>query len=428
MTDRRIVLVAGMYHPDPRVGAVRPQKVVRALTQAGWTVDVVTAGATESVDTGDSGETVHRVVPNITLRDRLFGVRGEAGQPAEPPRASRRSWLPTIVRDTLLAPLVVPDLERGLIGPVAERARELLDKGPAILYSTSPPHSVAIAARRALRELPHPWIAEFRDPWTNPGHRAGELRPWLWRTIDTLLERSVLRRVNRVVGVSDGIASWLRERWSGDGEVVISRNGVDTVYSHDPTDLDTIVYLGELYLGRDPRPFFRALGEALDTRPERATRCRMIGDVNTFWGESTAAMASEAGIAHRVTFEERVGRDEAIAIQCNAGLLLLLAQQQPLQVPNKLYEYLATRRPILAFVDDDGESAKILRDVGGHFIISELTPPADIPHIIQAALDAAGSGEPVGSQAGVAKLSTASQMAQVVALLDDVWSRHYGRP
>ena len=52
------------------------------------------------------------------------------------------------------------------------------------------------------------------------------------------------------------------------------------------------------------------------------------------------------------------------------GALLLLAQNQPDQVPNKLYEYLGTRRTILAFVDQDGESAAMLRQVGGHYLFS----------------------------------------------------------
>lgn len=37
---------------------------------------------------------------------------------------------------------------------------------------------------------------------------------------------------------------------------------------------------------------------------------------------------------------------------------------------NKVYEYLGTRRPILAVVDEDGETAQMLRMVGGHQLVS----------------------------------------------------------
>jgi len=39
-------------------------------------------------------------------------------------------------------------------------------------------------------------------------------------------------------------------------------------------------------------------------------------------------------------------------------------------VPNKLYEYLGARRPILAFADNDGETAGMLRSLAGHYVIS----------------------------------------------------------
>ncbi|MDX2121780.1 MAG: hypothetical protein SF070_12085, partial [Gemmatimonadota bacterium] len=57
-------------------------------------------------------------------------------------------------------------------------------------------------------------------------------------------------------------------------------------------------------------------------------------------------------------------------------VLLLLAQQQPDQVPNKLYEYLGTRAPILAFADDAGETAAMLREAGGHTLVTGSDPDA----------------------------------------------------
>jgi hypothetical protein len=36
-----------------------------------------------------------------------------------------------------------------------------------------------------------------------------------------------------------------------------------------------------------------------------------------------------------------------------------------------LYDYLATGRPILAFADEDGETALMLREIGGHHLLRE---------------------------------------------------------
>src|SRR6185295_7369510 len=60
--------------------------------------------------------------------------------------------------------------------------------------------------------------------------------------------------------------------------------------------------------------------------------------------------------------------------------LLLVATEQPLQIPGKTYEYLAAARRILALTDRDGATADLLRPLAGCRI-------AETPAEIQAALD-----------------------------------------
>ena len=40
-------------------------------------------------------------------------------------------------------------------------------------------------------------------------------------------------------------------------------------------------------------------------------------------------------------------------------------------MPNKLYEYLGSRNPILAFADAQGETAKMLQQAGRHRLVTE---------------------------------------------------------
>jgi len=92
--------------------------------------------------------------------------------------------------------------------------------------------------------------------------------------------------------------------------------------------------------------------------------CRSIGPVSV---EKEIGMLGLTDVVH---IQDWVPRAAAKAFVDDADVLLLLAQQQPDQVPNKLYEYLGTRRPILAFADADGETARMLRQVGGHHVIT----------------------------------------------------------
>ena len=76
------------------------------------------------------------------------------------------------------------------------------------------------------------------------------------------------------------------------------------------------------------------------------------------------------GLTDVVRIHDWLPHATAKSFMDEADVLLLLAQRQPDQVPNKLYEYLGTRRPILAFADSDGETARMLQQVGGHHVIT----------------------------------------------------------
>jgi glycosyltransferase involved in cell wall biosynthesis len=112
---------------------------------------------------------------------------------------------------------------------------------------------------------------------------------------------------------------------------------------------------------------------------------RWVGDLSL---ESYVRDLGLAGIAH---IREWIPHAEMQRILAQSDLLLLLAQRQPLQVPNKLYEYLGTGVPILAVTDADGETARMLHDVGGHYVVERDTCD-DITAALRSALRASGSG------------------------------------
>ena len=95
----------------------------------------------------------------------------------------------------------------------------------------------------------------------------------------------------------------------------------------------------------------------------------------------------------------------------SSDALLLLALDQPDQVPNKVYEYLGARRPILAVADEDGETARMLKQVGGHQVVSSNNAER-IRHALDALLNQDRRG-PVGDPGVLEKWTMAAQMAEL---------------
>lgn len=262
-----------------------------------------------------------------------------------------------------------------------------------VLYSTAPPMSVHRAARAVAQRLGVPWVAEYRDPWHDPDTGRPAFAGTIMAAAARTMRRQIVTGPNLCVGVSDGIVSWLERDQARDP--VLARNGIPDRLLAVATNASAIdphrtVYFGSFYLQRTPIHYFDAL---VALREEGALSgdfaLDLIGDVATFNGAPLADMLKSRRLAEATTIAARIPHSEVMERMRSAGVLLLLAQQQPRQVPNKLYEYFAANRPILAWVDHDGESAQLLRQVGGHFLVTEQTPATEIPAIVRAAMDAA---------------------------------------
>ena len=390
-----ILLIAYSFPPDPIVGSLRAAKVTEAFRQAGHHVDVITARLPDEksrVRASEPGMAVHavRAIPHPLqlyrwAKTRFAADTGADSSKSPPVHGSDADGAPA-ARDLrrisawkryLVSALWIPDDMQGFIIPAVLRSRSLFRRGVDLVYTTSPPHSDHLVGLLLKKMYGVKWIAEFRDPWSD---RARQPR-WQSAGADALnqhLERLCLQAADRVVAVTDGIADLLAPRMENAVEerLIVARNGIENLA---PAALPRtnrrpfrIVYLGNLYLGRDPVPFLKAVA-AVKQRHDLGPvdlRVDFIGSCETFRDISVRQVADDLGISDLITLRGWVQHSEGQAAIEDADLLLLLAQQQPRQVPNKLYEYLGTRRPILAMADEDGETARMLRAVGGQYVVT----------------------------------------------------------
>jgi len=292
---------------------------------------------------------------------RTRGSTSPAASPLVPIDASSRL---AGVRDWAHRHLLVPDAAVGWYPyalPAARRA--VRDHGCEAIVSTSPYPTSHLVAMTASRRERTPWIADFRDLWSQSLVR--EPRGPLRSRFETMVDGSVLRRATTVTAASDGIANALRT-WPTHPRVLVVRNGYDPDLTEGlmrtPPSRFTIVHTGRFYEGdRSPDPLIGAVAGLMDRGEMDPSRVeiRLVGGGPRVAGR----MASEAMDDVLIVMSELPHR-EAIQEQMNASVLLLIsggAAQTIGAVPAKLYEYLAVRRPILALCPPDSEPAEIVR-------------------------------------------------------------------
>jgi glycosyl transferase family 4 len=412
-----ILLIAYHFPPDSAVGAVRAGNLAAALQAAGHNVKVITArlpGERHGRPTvsGLSVRTVRSLPTLLAVYAWVKGLfkrrqRGQAdnGSHAAAPALDWPDRVPTWKR-YLLSLMWLLDDRTGFILPALLAAWREIRMGVDLVYTTAPPFSAHLVGLM-LRRLGGPrWAAEFRDPWTDEPGKPAHIRSRWGDAAERWLERQCLRSADHVITVTDSVRDLVIAKTNGAGlagKTVVVRNGIERLSEAAPRPQRggpfRIVHIGTFYEFRDPRPFLAGLASVIQQRGLRPDELQvdLIGDCRWFHGVSVEQAAADAGLRDVVRFRDWAPREVALHAVATADLLLLLAQNQRAAVPNKLYEYLGARIPILAFTDTDAEVATMLRQAGGHYLVTD--PVTAAPVIAQALRETRASREPAGADA-----------------------------
>jgi glycosyltransferase involved in cell wall biosynthesis len=399
----RVLLLTYFYPPLGGAGVQRSLKFSRYLPDFGLTPTVICAD-TDGYPHDPSllAEIPQNVavirIPHSTALSRILALRqrwrldpshGTHGQPgAEQLRSARAfRW-----RDRVLstwAALHFPDDKANWSRAAARIAMHAMAVAPIdIVLSSSPPISAHLTAWRVARRVGVPWVADFRDLWTNnPAYTAPAWR----RSLDKRLEQRLLTAADGVVTVSAPFEAELMAAVRSNVPTVVIPNGYDeddfAPLHPTPSDPDKfrVIHAGTFYGPRSPEPFLIGVQHWLEQHPELRNRLRIrfIGAIGSRFDAAINAFAVrwpgvlELGgyIDHSKMLAELVAAD---------ALLLVVGSGDATGgwVPGKLFEYLRAGQPILVLGSGESEVARLVRDSAAGEVVEE-----DRIHEVGAVLD-----------------------------------------
>lgn len=270
----------------------------------------------------------------------------------------------------------IPDARCGWVKPSVRFLKEYLNEHPVdAIISTGPPHSMHLIALKLKEALGLPWIADFRDPWTEIDYYNDlHLTAWADRKHHRL-EQEVLTKADKVVTVAPDGARRLGRL--GNRNVRTIYNGFDrNDDAQTPVNLSeqfTITYLGVLSKIQNPSNLWQALAELIkeDSGFDESLRINMIGQIDS----TVVSSINENGLTQHVAYSPYMPHDQVSAVHRSSTLLLLLLMpdSEPRAkglLTGKLFEYMASGRPILCIGPEDGDAARILRETGAGQTIS----------------------------------------------------------
>ncbi len=259
----------------------------------------------------------------------------------------------------------LPDARVGWV-PFARRAAGQLMRAfaPDVILTTGPPHSTHLVGRHVSARCRVPWVADFRDPWTDYFYNANLMQSRGAQAVQARMERAVLTRADLVLTVSEAIGSGLKSKATIRRYATLP-NGYDAadmparIPVAPRTGPFVVAHVGTLTREQHAPGLLHALSAI---RP--APILRFVGHVHQHIIES----CEESGLADQVQVIPFVPHQEAIAEMRRASLLWVSVgtglHTQGI-VTGKVFEYLSTGVPVLGTGPTDGDLATLLVNTNG---------------------------------------------------------------
>ncbi len=371
----RLLIVAFYFPPTGGGGVQRTLKFCKFLPEFGIDVHVLTPddskwfarddGLLESVP---ESTTVHRcrfVGPRSSFHSDAIRGRSRLGRIGVEARyAYQRALIPD---------KATPWMATALPAGIGIVRREGID----VVMSTSPPTSAHLVAEAIATATRRPFVADFRDSWLdNPHRRYEKAGVRAKRTVIARMASSVGRRSSALVAATGTIAQELgRMHPSAAHKTTVIENGADfddfDGLDHRPNQRFTIVHAGSFFGHRTPNVFLLAVQRLLERRPELRGRLlvRFIGELRAEHREYARSLAIDEAWRE----EGFLPYAESIAAQRAADALLLLIPDAGGRgdsvLSGKVFEYVASRRPVLAAVPPNGAAANLIRGIGAGRVV-----------------------------------------------------------
>ena len=393
---KKVLVISLAFPPIPNVGVFRITKFCKYLPQFGWQPSVLTQKAIEFYEGTDW-------TPLEDLKNNVCVIRTPNFQPfywwdnrsikkntkysletSNPNYAafSQSMSLKGVAKrgiQMLRKFLTVPDdrlawIPQALIPAIRHIRKEKID----IIFSSSPSPTNHILGFILSHVTGVKHVVDFRDLWTlNEVYSTRELPKFLSRC-DQFFEEMILQHSKRIVVVNRTLKTQLCDAYpkTCKNKVDYIYNGFDEddfnkiVVSKTQNDYFTIVYAGSLYGHRSPEFFFKAMIDWMNgSEPaQRKVKVHFYGSANNEYNQRT----KDLGLENIVSFHPRVARNDIMQILFNADVSLLIHGFSKLTVSStstKLFEYMATGKPILAMLPES-EASEILNKYTQSCVVS----------------------------------------------------------
>jgi glycosyltransferase involved in cell wall biosynthesis len=369
---KKVLIITYYWPPSGGAGVQRWLRFSKYLLQLGWQPFILTVdpeyAAYPAIDTSLGKDIPPGIEVHITRATDWFSIYGtdKSKVPSAGFAKNKDDSLKGKLFRFIRGNFFIPDPRRGWNKYAYHKACDLINNNNiTILITTSPPHSSQLIGLKLKKRFPGiNWLADLRDPWTDIFYYNEFYPTFFSKKIDSWYERKVLKKADEIITVGDSLKETFSKKASGiESKIHVITNGFDeTDFENKPVfnpSTFTITYVGTLSEAYPIDGLLSALSKI-----QNADKSFLLRFVGTITEPIRKKITSELN-GDSVEFIPYAIHSEAILHMLNSSMLLLVIPDHKNNdsiITGKIFEYIASKKPILCLGPENGDAAKIIKN------------------------------------------------------------------
>jgi len=376
---KRVLIITYYWPPSGGIGVHRCLKFAKYLRNYGWEPVICTPDNPEYpvLDYGNFKDVPEGIT---TLKTKIWEpyslFKMISGRKKEERihnifLEEEKAGLATKLGIWIRGNLFIPDARRFWIKPAVDHLTKYLKDHPVdAMFTNGPPHSTHMIAYGVKKNLNIPWHADFQDPWTQIDYFPQLMLNPVSKKIHQKMEQRIFENADKVTICS--------ESWKTDLESIGAKDVDVIVWGYDEADFEliphtlsdkfTLSHFGSLGPDRNASTLWRVLAEISGENPKfkKDLEIELVG----FIGHAITDEIEKLGLNQNLKKSGHIPRNETLVKMCSAQALLLILNDMPNvngRLPGKLFEYLASRRPVVVIGPESSDASKIVQGVNAGY-------------------------------------------------------------
>jgi len=366
---KKVLIVVYYWPPSGGSGVQRWLKFAKYLSKTKWEPIIYTP---ENPDFSIQDESLLEEIPAdikvlkrkiwepYSVARKLFGKKHTVSSSGIVDQSSFGQKLLNFIRGNLF----VPDPRVFWRKPSVKFLESYIrDNQIDALITSGTPHSMHLIGLDLKKKLDIPWIADFRDPWSELDMLQDyHILPWIMKRYQKL-EQKVIQSADACTITSK---VWTKDlNRLGAKKAITLTNGFDEENFQsivEPYDNFVLSHFGLMNHLRNPSNLWKALADLCkeDAEFDQKLKLHLGGTIES---RILKEIKSHPELENKLEAFPYISHNEVLEEYKKSSVLLLLlfnSESGKGNIPGKLFEYLASKKPILAFGPQKGDSAELV--------------------------------------------------------------------